>query len=38
MDQFLCCGTTYQDVRFAVTRFIVETRTKDIVSEIKVRH
>uniref|UniRef100_H3D2U7 Uncharacterized protein n=1 Tax=Tetraodon nigroviridis TaxID=99883 RepID=H3D2U7_TETNG len=35
MDRFLCCGTSYQGVRHAVTRFILETRTEDMVTEMK---
>lgn len=38
MDHFLCCGTTYQHVRFAVTKFILETRSEDIVTTMQVRH
>lgn len=37
-DQFLCCGTSYQDVRDAVTKLIVQTRTEEIVPKIEVRH
>lgn len=37
-DQFLCCGTSYQDVRAAVTKLIVQTGTEEIVPKIEVRH
>lgn len=38
MDQFLCLGTSYQDVRIAVAKFILETRTEEILTKIEVRH
>lgn len=38
VDQFLCCGTSYQAVRDDVARFTLETTAVDAVAKTEVRH
>lgn len=38
VDQFLCCGTSYQAMRDDVARFALESKAVDSVAKTKVRH
>lgn len=37
VDQFLCCGTSYQAVRNDVATFILDPGASDVVAKIEVR-
>lgn len=37
VDQFLCCGPTYQDVKKAVAQVLLENKSDALVRQIQVR-
>uniref|UniRef100_A0A087YL98 Ring finger protein 213b n=1 Tax=Poecilia formosa TaxID=48698 RepID=A0A087YL98_POEFO len=37
VDHFLCCGTSYRDLRNAVDQFLLENRSDSFVTELQVR-